>query len=428
MKIESIYHSKDVRRKECKGDRRDKMSSKNPIHHPFGLEREYVQALNSTKIERMLASPFIVALSHHKEGINKLVKSYSSSCFASSSYDNRVILWDLKTRNILVEREYNQIINGMALDNYNNIFVTQGKSIEVCRQEADKSVNNIESEFKCNSILSSIDSMGQSIAAGGFQGVSLFDTNRLTPKNHYELDDVTQVKFNRSFSYIMGALTGMSINLYDNRSCKSFIEIKTEGCLCLSFNLQRGYTFAVGNDDGNAYLYDIRNPELPVNTFRGHTNSVVSIAFSPNGDEIATGSFDRTIRLFNINERKPRDCYYNDRMQMVHGVEFSNDGKFVVSGSDDSSLRLWKAHAGKKVGPVSRTEKEAIEYADTLKNKFKNIGEISRISHHRFLNKEIKNEMRIKHEMHEGKLRRQAKKEKQAEFEEKLKLDLDSED
>lgn len=406
MKIDSIYHSKDARKKECKGDRTTKRFSKDPTHHPMLLEREYVRALNATKIERMLAKPFITALSHHREGINKLSKSYTSNIFASSSYDNKLVIWELFSKKIILEKQYSSIINGIALGDNSDIFVSQNKSVIL---------NDYMSEYNVDTAVSSLD-MYRDLCVGHSDGIAIFDINRLTPKTCYTLDNVSAVKYNRSFNYIMGAITNLNIKLYDNRTCGDFLTLNISNANSLDFNIQQGYLFSTGNEDGNAYLYDIRNSEKPIETFRGHTNAVVSVAFNPDGKEIVTGSFDKTIRIFRTNERKPRDCYYNDRMQIVHSAVYSNDGEFIISGSDDGSLRLWKAQASKKVNPTTRVEKEALQYSNALKDKFKNVGEISRISNHRFLNKEIKREMHIKHEMYEGSLRRQAKREKEQEF------------
>lgn len=411
MKIDSIYHSKDSRRKECKGDKKEKRFSKDPIHHPMLLEREYVRALNSTKIERMLAKPFITALTHHREGINKLTKSLTSSLFASSSYDNKLVMWDLFSKKVILEKQYSSIINSIALGDDTDLYVSQNKGVLL---------NDKDSEYSVGSQVSSID-MFRDLCVGSTAGISVFDTSRLTPKTTYEVDDVTHVKFNRSFSYIMSAITNLEIKLFDSRTSSEFLSLNIPGTNSLDFNIQQGFVFATCNEDGNAYLHDIRNSEKPIETYRGHTNAVVSVAFSPDGKEIATGSFDKTIRIFKTNERKPRDCYYNDRMQIVHSVQYSNDGDFIISGSDDGSLRLWKANASKKIGPTTKAEKEALQYANALKDKFKNVGDVARISGHRFLNKEIKHEMHIKHEMYEGSVRRQAKKEKEQEFKDQLK-------
>lgn len=397
MKIDSIYHKKESRKSESKGAKKIASSSKDAVHHPFLIEREYVRALNATKLDRVFAKPFVASLSHHKEGINKLAKS-NSTLFASSSYDNNVIVWDLKTRQLVNSISKDSVINGIAFCN-ENILITQNKTVEL--SDGKKTIQKYNTDFN----LAAVD-YNNTLIAGGNSGVWAFDINRTTPRHKYSLDGVNAVGYNRSFEYLIGALTSLSINLYDDRTNKAVSSISHMGNNCLSFSNQRGYLLATGNEDGCGYLYDLRNTEKSLGIYRGHTNAVVSIAFNPNGKEVVTGSFDKTIRIFNAHDRKPRDCYYNDRMHIVFGVEYSNDGKFIISGSDDSSLRIWKANASRKTGALSRVEKEAGRYADALKEKFKDVSEISRISSHRFLNKEIKTEMRIQHEKHEGKLRR----------------------
>lgn len=420
MKIDSIYHPKDSRRKECKGDRQEKRFSKDPVHHPMLLEREYVRALNSAKIERMLAKPFVMALTHHREGINRLSKDYESNLFVSSSYDNKVVLWDLTTKNVVKERYFDSIVNGIGIEE-DRLYVTQNKTVIINNTINIDNISNInngisDTVLEIPSIVTSID-LNNNLAVGHNDGISIFDIGRLTPKTTFSVENVTSVKYNRSFKYVLAALSGLTINMMDIRSGKEFLNIdNTFNNNCISFNPQEGNRFVVGGEDGNGYLYDMRNVERPLEIYRGHTNAIVAASFDPTGREVATGSFDRTIRIFKSDERKSRDCYYNDRMHIVYGVEYSNDGDYIVSGSDDGSLRIWKSEASKKA-VMSKAEKETLEYNKALRDKFKNVGEISRITKHRFLNKEIKNEMRVKHEMYEGKLRREAKRKQKEEQE-----------
>lgn len=406
MKIDAIYHSVNDRRKERKGDRPAKKYSKDPVHHPLLLEREYVRALNATKVDRLLAKPFIAALCHGGEGINHLVKDYEQPFFATASYDNKTVLWDMNTKEKLSTRSYDSPIAGIALDGSQNMYVSQHKS-----------VFRDDQEYRIRSAVSGIDLMQYSndLAVSSSSDVQIFDIHRFTPKTTYAARDTTAVRFNHSFRHLMGGIAPEGVRLYDNRSCKAFATLDVAGMNCMEFNPQHGHVFALGNEDGNSYGYDIRNLEKPLETYRGHANAVVSLAFHPNGREIATGSFDRTVRIFNVQDRKSRDCYYNERMHIVHGVVYSNDGRFIISGSDDGSLRLWKGQASKKTGPVSRAERDATDYKEALKCKFKDVGEIARIARHRFLPKELKQASKQRHEMHEAQLRREARKEREME-------------
>jgi len=284
------------------------------------------------------------------------------------------------------------------------MYVSQGKS--VLRDDL---------EYKVHSVVHSIDMTQHSsdLAISSSDNIQIFDIHRFTPKTTYTIRGTTAIRFNRSFRHLMGGITPAGIDLYDNRICKGFASLDISGANCVEFNPQRGHVLATGNENGDSYAYDIRSLDKPLETYRGHANAVVSLAFHPGGDEIATGSFDRTIRIFNVQDRKSRDCYYSSRMHIVHDVVYSNDGRFIISGSDDGSLRLWKAQASKKMGPVSRDERDAMDYKETLKNKFKDVGEVARISRHRFLPKELKEANKQRHEMYEARLRREARRERE---------------
>lgn len=59
---------------------------------------------------------------------------------------------------------------------------------------------------------------------------------------------------------------------------------------------------------------------------------------------------------------------------------FTADARFVLSGSDDGNVRMWKARASEKLGIIDARERAAIEYRDTLKEKWKFDPEVGRVS------------------------------------------------
>lgn len=59
---------------------------------------------------------------------------------------------------------------------------------------------------------------------------------------------------------------------------------------------------------------------------------------------------------------------------------YTADSRFVLSGSDDGNVRIWKARASDKLGVVTTREKAAIEYCDSLRERWKMDSQAGRVA------------------------------------------------
>ena len=108
-----------------------------------------------------------------------------------------------------------------------------------------------------------------------------------------------------------------------------------------------GKTLASGSDDKTIILWDVSNPKIPVQLgapLRGHGDLVFSVAFSPDGKTLASGSGDSTIILWDVSN--PQVSVQLGAPLSGHGgpvssVAFSPDGKTLTSGSWDNTIILW---------------------------------------------------------------------------------------
>ncbi|KAF0704359.1 hypothetical protein AaE_014977 [Aphanomyces astaci] len=127
----------------------------------------------------------------------------------------------------------------------------------------------------------------------------------------------------------------------------------------------------------------------------------MDIAYSPTGKEFVSGSYDRSIRIFNVRSSKSREVYHTKRMQRIFAVKFSADAKFVLSGSDDTNIRIWKAQASRSLGKLNPRERKKLEYNDALKKRYQHLTEVKRIAKHRHVPKAIKKATAAKQEVKE---------------------------
>jgi WD40 repeat protein len=81
-------------------------------------------------------------------------------------------------------------------------------------------------------------------------------------------------------------------------------------------------------------------------TLKGHTAKVLSVAYSPDGKTLASGSIDQTIKLWDVATGKEQ-ATLKGHTRYVASVAFSPDGKTLASGSEDRTIKLWDVTTGK---------------------------------------------------------------------------------
>ncbi|MGA1839950.1 MAG: WD40 repeat domain-containing protein [bacterium] len=83
-------------------------------------------------------------------------------------------------------------------------------------------------------------------------------------------------------------------------------------------------------------------------TFEGHKGWIRSLKFPPDGKMIATGSYDKTVHLWNVISEDHNQVSLEHK-DYVWSVNFSPDGKSLASGSSDKTARIWDIDSGRVI-------------------------------------------------------------------------------
>jgi len=110
-----------------------------------------------------------------------------------------------------------------------------------------------------------------------------------------------------------------------------------------------GRTLASGSWDHTIKLWEVATGR-EIKTLSGHTNWVCSVAFSPDGRTLASGSWDRTIKLWEVATGREIATLGGDG-DFVLSVAFSPDGRTLASGGWYHTIKLWEVATGTRIRP-----------------------------------------------------------------------------
>ena len=414
VKIQSIARSTEANTRERSGDRFVVRRNPDPVLHPFERAREYVRALNATKLDRMFAKPFVANLEGHRDGIYALsTDPHSLHTVVTGSADGDLRVWDLRRQKCaqVAKQAHKSFIRAVAMAPMKpGVFLSGSDDhfIKMWKYNSEEQVGDVQlmMTFETDEVVHSLDHHRKEpyfMSAGG-AGVLEWHHDRSESTRTFRFtanDSYSALRINPSQGdlFVAAGTADRSIVIGDRRMAmpvtRSVLATRTNA---LAWNPMLPFTFAAANDDRKAYAFDMRRLNKPLNIYVDHVAAVMSVDYSPTGQNLVTGSYDKTLRIFDAKAPMitvhSSDVYHTMRMQRIWSVRYSSDSAYLLSGSDDGNLRLWKANAAQPLGALSARESTALAYRQKLTERFAEMPEIKRISRHRHLPKEIKSRAR----------------------------------
>ncbi|MFN3622705.1 MAG: protein kinase domain-containing protein [Hyphomicrobium sp.] len=106
--------------------------------------------------------------------------------------------------------------------------------------------------------------------------------------------------------------------------------------------------FATASHDWKVTLWDARQPSAPLTVLDGHENAVQALAYAPQQLLLASGSADKTVRVWNLDTLSLKRSYSGPR-DFITSLAFSNSGKLLAAGALDGRIHIWSVLSSRRL-------------------------------------------------------------------------------
>ncbi|PAX51638.1 serine/threonine protein kinase [Brunnivagina elsteri CCALA 953] len=172
---------------------------------------------------------------------------------------------------------------------------------------------------------------------------------------------VESVCFSPDVKILASASNDKTIKLWDTNNYQEIITLigHTKAVKSVVFSPDSKYLVS-GSWDKTVKIWDVETG-TKINTLTGHKQQVSAVAFSPDGLYVASASFDKTVCIWKLEQALSSKAkipsnpasIISGHTWAVLAVAFSPNGEILATGSDDNTIKLWEIKTGQEIATLS---------------------------------------------------------------------------